>query len=574
MTIRQIRFKNFFSVLLLVATCGIAGLVVPAFAGAATYTVDSTGDQAQQTAGSENCVTTVATCTLRAAIEAADAGTGEDEIVFSASFNGELADTIALGSPLPAIDVPGVKIDGESSGACMTAAGRSGPCVGVSGPNEGTTLEADARRITITGLALSGAEIGVVGNTESETLIVTDNWVGTKLDGTAALDEIGIELVGAASIEGNTIEGGEVGIVAAGPDPVGSTIADNTISGTSASGILIENEHNQVLGNKVSGAGAAGIRIHGVGGEIADENQVGGPTFDPSGPDSDENVIDNSTGPAIEINTPESAKSNRVLRNSGSGNSEAFIKLVKANSSEAKAPNNNIQPPVISAATTGEASGTSLPEAFVRVYAKDAAEPGELGAFLGLAEADTSGNWSLTYTAPAGTIYVAASQTPEQEELGSSALSAKQLQFSLKVNEAGSGSGTVTSSPAGINCGSTCEALFGGGVMVTLSGSAASGSNPVVWSGCDAVVGSNECQVTLAATKAVTATFETTPSSGGSGGGTGGSTPTPSPTPTPAPTPIPSTTKPKPLKCKAGFKKKTVKGVARCVKVKKHTKHK
>ena len=48
--------------------------------------------------------------------------------------------------------------------------------------------------------------------------------------------------------------------------------------------------------------------------------------------------------------------------NSGSGNTEAFIKLVKVSPGEAKAPNNNIQPPTISVATGTGASGTALPE--------------------------------------------------------------------------------------------------------------------------------------------------------------------------------------------------------------------
>jgi ABC-type phosphate transport system substrate-binding protein len=84
-------------------------------------------------------------------------------------------------------------------------------------------------------------------------------------------------------------------------------------------------------------------------------------------------------------------------------------------------------------------------------------------------------------------------------------------EFLLKVTKAGTGSGTVVSSPAGVNCGATCEAKFPASTVVTLNGTADAGSQAVVWSGCDAIVGSNECQVTMSAAKNVTATFTLTP---------------------------------------------------------------
>src|SRR5262249_26955056 len=79
----------------------------------------------------------------------------------------------------------------------------------------------------------------------------------------------------------------------------------------------------------------------------------------------------------------------------------------------------------------------------------------------------------------------------------------------LKVTTSGSGSGTVTSSPAGINCGSGtgCEASFNHGTLVKLTGAAEGGSKAVVWGGCDSVNGSNECEVTMNAAKNVTAAF-------------------------------------------------------------------
>lgn len=85
--------------------------------------------------------------------------------------------------------------------------------------------------------------------------------------------------------------------------------------------------------------------------------------------------------------------------------------------------------------------------------------------------------------------------------------------FSLGVTRAGTGSGTVTSSPSGINCGSTCTASYASGTSVTLSQSAASGSTFAGWSG--ACSGTGNCVLSMTAARSVTATFNT---SGGTGG--------------------------------------------------------
>ena len=77
---------------------------------------------------------------------------------------------------------------------------------------------------------------------------------------------------------------------------------------------------------------------------------------------------------------------------------------------------------------------------------------------------------------------------------------------SLTVSKAGSGSGTVTSSPAGINCGTTCSSAFSSGTVVTLTEAPASGSNFTGWSGACSGSGTT-CSVTMGAAESVTATF-------------------------------------------------------------------
>ena len=83
--------------------------------------------------------------------------------------------------------------------------------------------------------------------------------------------------------------------------------------------------------------------------------------------------------------------------------------------------------------------------------------------------------------------------------------------FALTLVKAGTGSGTVTSSPSGINCGSTCSANYNNGTSVTLTATASSGSTFAGWSG--ACTGTGSCSVTMDAAKSVTATFNVSPPS-------------------------------------------------------------
>jgi len=79
--------------------------------------------------------------------------------------------------------------------------------------------------------------------------------------------------------------------------------------------------------------------------------------------------------------------------------------------------------------------------------------------------------------------------------------------FTLTVTKSGAGGGTVTSSPSGIDCGSTCGANYSSGTSVTLSAAAASGSTFAGWSG--ACSGTGTCTVSMTAARSVTATFNT-----------------------------------------------------------------
>jgi len=76
----------------------------------------------------------------------------------------------------------------------------------------------------------------------------------------------------------------------------------------------------------------------------------------------------------------------------------------------------------------------------------------------------------------------------------------------LSIDLSGSGTGSVQSSPSGIDCGATCDAEFAQGTEVTLSPAASSGTTFVTWSG-DCPRGFGDCAVTMSSDKNVTATF-------------------------------------------------------------------
>jgi CSLREA domain-containing protein len=276
-------------------------LIGAAGASAATITVTSTGDATADDGQ----------CTLREAITAANTNTAStdstgskclagdatpDTIDFSAAFNGELADTITLGSALPPI-TSDLTIDGGRGGT---------PAQPLTGLDEGgfNGLEVDSGTVTIKNLAITHGIAAILIQAPSAT--VSGNWFGVKLDGTTE-DAVtnGVAIFGDAA-DGNTIGG--------------TTAAErNVFARTTGTAVDMEfgPDSNVVTGNyfgtrpdgSVAGPGKVdgGITIAGTttGPNQATGNTIGGAETlgTPSVCDGACNLIDNAFNDGVDLDT-------------------------------------------------------------------------------------------------------------------------------------------------------------------------------------------------------------------------------------------------------------------------------
>lgn len=120
----------------------------------------------------------------------------------------------------------------------------------------------------------------------------------------------------------------------------------------------------------------------------------------------------------------------------------------------------------------------------------DVTAPSAPGTYFNDATAD-AGSFSVVPTGDTAPVTVSAATT-----------------HTLAVSRTGAGSGSVSSSPAGITCGATCSASFTAGATVTLTATPAAGSTFGGWSG-GGCSGTGTCTVTLTADTSVTAAFGT-----------------------------------------------------------------
>ncbi len=301
----------------------------------ATFTVNSTGDRSDQITGNGRCFTGVfirgsggakeGECTLRAALQEANATTGADTIRFNIpdSF-GTGVKTIKPNSFLPTITEQ-VTIDGYTQpGASPNTSARGTDAVlfiELNGENLGATLGLDieASNSVIRGLVVNsfGRGIDVHGSGNR----IEGNFIGTDPSGTQDLGHFG---------DGVFIYGGT-------NNTVGGTTkgARNLISGNGDTGVSVQNEgttgtkvQGNLIGTKADGTSALGNSSHGVLILEADNTVVGGTgaanTIAFNGGDgvSVDDGVDSISGD-IEV-----ARANKVLGNSIFSNAGLGIDLV------------------------------------------------------------------------------------------------------------------------------------------------------------------------------------------------------------------------------------------------------
>jgi hypothetical protein len=143
--------------------------------------------------------------------------------------------------------------------------------------------------------------------------------------------------------------------------------------------------------------------------------------------------------------------------------------------------------------------------------------PGGVSCGIDCAETyDTDTSVTLTAVASAGSRFTGWSGgTPACSGTGTCVVGMTQaqavtanfvLEWVLTVNKTGSGSGTVTSSPAGISCGVDCTETYDNSTSATLTAAPAAGSSFTGWSG-EGCSGTGTCTVAMTQARSVTATF-------------------------------------------------------------------
>lgn len=127
---------------------------------------------------------------------------------------------------------------------------------------------------------------------------------------------------------------------------------------------------------------------------------------------------------------------------------------------------------------------------------------------------DTTGNVTLSQSGTLQVRHCVDSRNNIAESNESTADNCKQRNltvaalYSLNVSKAGSGNGTVSSNPSGINCGGSCSAQYTGGTNVTLTANPSASANFIGWSGAGcASAGAGACVVSMNSAQTVSARF-------------------------------------------------------------------
>jgi hypothetical protein len=406
----------------------------PAPARATGLEVEAPFDDAQahdDNPGDGLCRDLAGSCTLRAAIEEANALPGADTVTFQVPM------TITINSGEGAL--PTLYQETIIDASAHSVLGRPGVTLnGAGGAFDGLTLQADSCQIyglhltNFGGSAISISsaynQIGDIqpsrrnvlsGNGVNGLLLlgsnahhndVYNNWIGLAMDGqTAAPNWSGVAIMGAAHdndiggetagtgnhISGNTYHGVYINGTGCnynrlGDNTIGLTAVNALPQGNGLSGVTIRDgaQYNNIgitplLPNTIQYNSAHGISI-----ENSALNKIA------------QNSIAYNSGDGVRIDGA-SASGNDIFLTSIHHNGGLGIHLLNG-------ANGGIAAPTISAANDSSASGQACAQCTVRVYS-DSSDEGE--TYQGWAKADASGNWyySGALTGP----YVTATSTDE-----------------------------------------------------------------------------------------------------------------------------------------------------------------
>jgi CSLREA domain-containing protein len=254
-------------------------------------------------------------CSLRAAIEAANATDSEDRIVFAAGGEGVMKLTEALPKITKPVEIDGASAPGYAGRPLVLLDGTEVPREEENDvpPSEGLAIEGEGGGSVIKGVAVGGFQYGVYLNGTTGSRLCS-SWVGIELDGATALpNEVGVE-PGRAS--GND----QIGV------GCGAGATPNVISGNSEWGIVDFGFQSEIGGNLVgvgpAGAvmpnGLGGIRLSYGEGPESREAQIGGTTGAIA-----PNTIAYNEGPGILVESRDSQA--RIRANSIFGNAEKGI---------------------------------------------------------------------------------------------------------------------------------------------------------------------------------------------------------------------------------------------------------
>ena len=225
----------------------LRNLTEPSFA-AATFTVDSTADTVDFSAGDGVCDTDDSTgdgpCTLRAAIAEANALAGADTINFNIAGAGP--HTIQPASALPSVSESlFINASSQPAADCSTLSLQIELDGSLAGAADGLTYD-NADSGAILGLAINNFRDGVVLTNGSTGNTISCNIVGLDVDGTTIQPNTSDGIVINTASDSNTIGG--------------STTADsNVIGGNSYHGISIDLSDANIIENNYIGTDVTGL---------------------------------------------------------------------------------------------------------------------------------------------------------------------------------------------------------------------------------------------------------------------------------------------------------------------------